>query len=121
MAANPMQTKARNAFLLGVIVMLIISMIIGAVLYFFVFKEQEKGDEGEIIAYVYQLKRDIKIGEAVTSADVQEVVTTNTLVPTDSMASKKLINGNLQTQGFGSYISKISLNKGTILSRKYVV
>ena len=38
MVANPMQRKVRNSFLLGILVMLIITILIGAIVFLLVIK-----------------------------------------------------------------------------------
>ena len=69
MVSNPMQKKARNSFLLGVVITLIICLIIGVLFYFlFILKNKQKKEEErgeEVTAYV--LNADIKSGQIITS------------------------------------------------------
>ena len=68
MASNPMQKKARNSFLLGMVLTLVIVLIIGVLLVFLVYipnkeKEEERGKE--VVAYV--LNQDVTSGSTITT------------------------------------------------------
>ena len=67
MATNPMQRKARNSFLLGFMVMLIIAAIIIALLVMQIVNfKQEEQEKQEISVSVKVLNRDVKSGDTIT-------------------------------------------------------
>ena len=105
MATNPMQRKARNSFLLGFMVMLIIAaLIIGfLVMQIIKFKQEEQAKQ-EISRKVQVLTKDVKSGQSITVADLTTMEVENTIVPTDY---KIEITNNT--------IAKIDLKEGTIL------
>ena len=67
MAVNPMQKKARNSFLLGMLVTFIICAIIGIMVYILIVlpENKEKSERGQVKT-VYVLNRDVKSGEEIT-------------------------------------------------------
>lgn len=91
MAVNPMQKKARNSFLLGMGVTLIICVIIIAIFYFLVIapekkKETERGKE--VTAYV--LNRDVKSGQEITSDMFKAVTVYASTVPSNYIDQTKI-------------------------------
>lgn len=65
MATNPMQRKARNSFLLGMLLMLVIS---GAIIAVLVLQLMNKMKEEKLeMVSVYVLKNDVKSGQVITS------------------------------------------------------
>lgn len=120
MASNPMQRRARNSFLLGVIITLLIAAIVLVLLYMFVIKDKLETTGGTgAVAYVYKLKSGVNVdsGKAITSDMVEEVKLNADIIPGDAVLSKvKGTNGELQSIAFPSgYKSKIALKQGTIL------
>ncbi len=68
MATNPMQRKARNSFLLGMLLMLIIAGVIIAFLAMqLINKMKEENQEKLEMVSVYVLKEDVKSGQVITS------------------------------------------------------
>lgn len=68
MATNPMQRQARNSFLLGMVVTLVIAAIIVALLFMQIKKLSEKiKDDEAATKSVYVLTQDIKSGQIITS------------------------------------------------------
>ena len=121
MASNPMQRKARNSFLLGVILTLLIAIIAGALFYILVFKEkmEVQGTTGAV-AYVYKLKEgiELKSGDKITSEMVEEVKITANVVPTDAVFSQYKQDDTLVPVPFPTtYKCKIALKAGTILGK----
>lgn len=127
MVANPMQKKARNSFLLGMIITLLVCAIIGGLFYVLVIRknEQKKDEEGEL-TYVYRLKKDVQSGHEVTSADVESIVVTSKAVPADAFASKTKTKNEKGKEVWkdkafvGGYNAKVDLKAGTILSSALV-
>ncbi|MBR6033182.1 MAG: hypothetical protein IKP28_00260 [Clostridia bacterium] len=67
MTTNPMQRKARNSFLLGMLVMLLISGIAIGFLTFLLLNQQKEQEAKKLDeVQVYILDRDVAAGEIVT-------------------------------------------------------
>ena len=123
MSSNPMQRKVRNSFFLGILVMLIVAILIGVIVFLLVIKpkmDEEKAQEGQIIAYAYRLKAGMSVesGDDITSNMVESVEITVPSQSTDFVLSKrKDENGNLIDIPFPKEKkSKIALGEGTILT-----
>lgn len=68
MASNPMQRQARNSFLLGMVLTLIIAAIIVALMFMQIKKLNKKiKDEQSATKSVYVLSKDVKSGQVITS------------------------------------------------------
>lgn len=110
MPSNPIQRKTRNAFLSGMLIMLLIAAVIIAVLYFTVFSEMFAGNtstgKGGIV-YAYRLTSAIKSGEEIDASKVEMVKVSAKDLPAD------YINENIDVT---LYKSKINLQAGTFLS-----
>ncbi len=111
-AKNPMQRKARNSFLLGMLLMLIIT---GAIIAFLIvqltnMKKEEKELEASYVT-VYTLNKDVDSGDEVTEADFTMTQVTNATAPTDYLTPSDLGS---------SMIAKISMTKGTVLSKEMI-
>lgn len=127
MVANPMQKKARNSFLLGMIITLVVCIIIGALFYVLIIRknEQKETEEGTL-TYVYRLKNDVESGHEVTIADVESIVVTSKAVPSDAFASKTKVANSRGRESWvdkafpGGYNAKVDLKAGTILSSALV-
>lgn len=127
MASNPMQKKARNSFLLGMIITLIICALIGVLLYVLMAKQDQKKEEEEgALTYVYRLKTNIPAAQKITSADVEEVIVTEKAVPAGAFASRTKTTDSrgketwVPTAFPGEYKAKVDLNAGTILASSLV-
>lgn len=113
MAVNPMQRKARQSFLLGMLVMLVIAAIVVGLLFMQIMKMKEAENEtASASKTVYTLKSDIKSGEPITTSDltVQTVVTN---LSTSEIATPAKLTENT--------VAKIDLGKGTILTQSMIV
>lgn len=127
MVANPMQKRARNSFLLGMIITLVICAIIGGLLYFLLSnKEKEKEAEEGVLTYAYRLRVDVKSGEEITLDKVEPVLVTEKAVPTGAFASKTKTETSSRKETWidtafpSGYKSKLDLNAGTILGENLV-
>ena len=114
MATNPMQRKARNSFLLGMLLMLIIT---GAIIAFLILqltnmKREEQELEASYVT-VYTLNKDVDSGDEVTQADFTITQVTNATAPTDYLTPSDLPQGE-----DGTMIAKISMTTGTVLSKE---
>lgn len=91
MAVNPMQRKARNSFLLGMVVTLIICAILGVILYMLVLapknkEESERGAETK----VYVLNTDVKSGQIITADMFKEIVVYANTIPSNYIDAIKI-------------------------------
>ena len=93
MATNPMQRKARNSFLLGMLVMLLISGIIIGLLFMQLMNKMKKEQEDKansVTAYV--LNQDVKAGQTVTDDMLTKQTVNKALVPTNATSNLSVIN-----------------------------
>lgn len=105
MATNPMQRKARNSFLLGFMIMLVIAAVIIGFLIMQLAKIQQEEQEKQM-SEVYVLKKDVKSGETILNSNIMKVEVESTVAPADCDIEIK-----------EDTISKINLKAGTILSK----
>lgn len=92
MATNPMQRKARNSFLLGMLVMLLISGVVIALLFMqLLSKMQEDKEELANSVKAYVLNQDVRSGQVITT-DMLTLQTVNkTLVPSNATSDISVI------------------------------
>ena len=114
MATNPMQRKARNSFLLGMLLMLVIT---GVIIAFLIIQltNMKKAEQELQASYVtvYTLNRDVESGDELTSSDFTITQVTNATAPTDYLTPS-----DLPTSENGGMIAKISMTRGTVLSKE---
>lgn len=112
MATNPMQKKARNSMLIGIIIGLVIGCV--GIAFFFMqattYKKQiEEAASNTRRAYV--LKNDIKSGSNITMSDLQEVSALKDVIPTDYVTISDITDNT---------IAKLDLTKGLVLSKSMI-
>lgn len=108
MPSNPIQRKTRNAFLLGMLIMLLVAAAVIAVLYFTIFSDVLVGTTSTgKAAYAYKLTSEIKSGEEIIASKIEIVKVAANDLPSDYIAGNRSLS---------SYKSKIDLQAGTILS-----
>ena len=92
MATNPMQRKARNSFLLGMLVMLLISGIVIALL-FMQLLNRIKADNEELAnsVNVYVLKTDVQSGQEITQDMLQIETVDKRFVPSNATSDISVI------------------------------
>lgn len=111
MAINPMQKKVRNAFLLGVLIMLIISAVLGVLSYFLIFENTENKKEGIQRREVYIVSKEIKSGEILQNGiNVKSIEIETSL-------SAGLIDGS---EISNNAVARIDLSAGTILTKTMI-
>ena len=118
MAINPMQKKARNSFLLGMLITFVICAVLVAAFYMLtILKEKKKEDTRgkEVTAYV--LNRDIKSGEKVTVDMFTPISTYQSMVPQNYINSANVAN----LDGNKALIAKIDMSKNTVVTTNSVV
>lgn len=105
---NPMQRKAKNSFLLGVLsTMLVMGVIVG--LLFLKIMNMQK-TENERLAnqkQVYVLSQDVKSGDKVDSANLTTITVDNAAVPSNAITPGSLTEYT---------VAKIDLKKGTTIT-----
>ena len=117
MAVNPMQKKARNSFLLGMIITLVVCAIIGVILYIAVIgpenkASKEKGTETK----AYALNRDVKSGQEITADMLSTINTYSNLIPQNYIDSTIVAS----VESGKKVIAKVDLYKNTILTASTV-
>lgn len=117
MASNPMQRKARNSFLLGVfITMLIAALVIG----FLLWRMQQQKQETEIIENakqtVYVLTKNVSAGSNIEMSQLKAIDVTKDAVPMSAITSL-----NYATSITENSLYKIDLQSGTVLSLDMIV
>ena len=111
MATNPMQRKARNSFLLGVLLTLVIAGAVIALLLMQLkkYKDAEAAREANSVS-AYVLKQDVKSGETIDSGMLSTVTVEKAMVPSDAIT----------TASFSEYetdvIAKVDLSKNSIIT-----
>ena len=130
MASNPMQKKARNSFLLGMLLMLLIASVIIGLLFLQLSKMQkEEKARNASMRSAYVLNRDIKSGEEITSADLILKTVSIDTIPADFVTSDIVTklsqqvqdNSNIQSEETAQKkVAKIDLTKGTVVSQNMI-
>ena len=120
MATNPMQRKARNSFLLGMLVMLLISGVVIALLIMQLMNRIQEDNEALANSVnVYVLKEDVKSGQVITEDMLQTQTVDKRLVPNNATSDMSVFeNFSLQdkegndiyTKFFHMAIYKIHFN-----------
>lgn len=112
MATNPMQKKARNSFILGILVAVVIMGLIVALLLMQLMKMKDAEEEREAnLVSVYALSTDVKSGEAIDSTKLIKVTTDSNAAPQNAIGL-----GNITEYT----VAKIDLKKGTIITDSMV-
>ena len=93
MASNPMQRKARNSFLLGVIITLLIAGVIVALL-FIQLKQKSEELKAEIDAKrnVYVLNQDVKSGQIITEDMFETIQVNQNAIPSNATSTSSVIS-----------------------------
>jgi len=116
MPSNPMQRKVRNSYLFGILTMLLISIIIGVIVFLLVIKPEmdaKKAEEQIIYVEACRLTTDVNSGDEISAAVVQTVTVPQTEAPTDYITMIDLTEG--------TKIAKVDLTMGTVLSEGLIV
>ena len=112
MATNPMQRKARNSFLLGMLVMLLISGVIIALLFMQLMNKMKKEQEEKANSYTaYVLNKDVKAGQTITEDMFTQQTVNKALVPSNATSDISLIeNYALQDKEGNDIYTKYNKN-----------
>lgn len=110
MAKNPMQRKAQNSFLLGILVTLLITgIIIGLLVIKLTQVTKEKQQELSNSKTIYVLTQDVNSGEEINSGMLREETANINVIPTNALTQLGQILDN-------TVISKINLKRGTVIT-----
>ena len=120
MATNPMQRKARNSFLLGILFTLVIA---GAVIAFLIiqlknYKEKEAQEQANSVK-VWVLSQDAISGQIITKDMLTQQVTNKNLVPTNAIGDMSILDnyalsdkeGNDVITEYKNNVAKLYLSK----------
>ena len=117
MATNPMQRKARNSFILGMLVMLVICGVIIAFLFIQITNLNKKEQENKQASVkVYVLSQDVGSGQVITT-DMFTMQTVNkSLVPSNATSDLSVIeNYALQDKEGNEIYTKYDKDKNAVL------
>ena len=120
MAVNPMQRKARNSFLLGMLVMLLIA---GAIVAFLVMQlmnyNKKEQEEKQASTKVYVLNQDVSSGQVITSDMYKSLTINRNLVPSNATGNLDVIeNYALQDKEGNEVRTENKNNKVTMYIKK---
>lgn len=117
MAVNPMQKKARNSFLLGMIVAIIICAIVMAILYILIILPQNKENkERGTEKAVYVLNQDVESGQEITTSMFKRISSYENLVPKNIVDATTIAN----TESDKKVIAKIDMYKNTVVTKDFI-
>lgn len=92
MASNPMQRKARNSFLLGMLVMLLISGVIIAFLFLQLTQQNKKvQEERGTMKKVYVLAQDVSSGQVITENMLKQIDLYSNSIPSNAIGDISII------------------------------
>ena len=112
MATNPMQRKARNSILLGIVIGLIIGGIVIAFLFLQLTKlQQEINDQKQATKQVYVLSQNVKSGDKIDSSMLVQKAAIQDVIPTDYITLNDITDNT---------IAKLDLTKGCVLSKALI-
>ena len=128
MATNPMQRKARNSFLLGMLVMLLIAaVVIGFLIMQLINYSKKEQEERAASVQVYVLSQDVSSGQVITN-DMYTTLTVNrNLVPSNATSNLDIItNYSLEDKEGNSVTTRYDENNNATLyinidNRDYVL
>ena len=105
MATNPMQRKARNSFLLGMLIMLLISSIVIIFLVMQLMSKNKEEKEAEIsMVNVCVLNQDVTSGQIITSEMIETKAVRSDLIPANATSVATLYDNFFYTDEEGNEI-----------------
>lgn len=112
MATNPMQKKARNSFILGILVAVIVMGLVVAFLLMQLMNLKEAENERvSRLVTVYALNSNIKSGDTIDISRLTQVTTDSYAAPTNALSIADLTENT---------IAKIDLTAGTVITDSMV-
>ena len=124
MATNPMQRKARNSFLLGMLLMLVITGLIIAFLAMMLMQTNQKLAASEqSMVNVYVLNTDVRSGDVITN-DMYELMSVNAaVVPSNATSTSELFTDYaLQDKDGNQITTKTEEDRqtGELVNKNYI-
>ncbi len=109
MATNPMQRKARNSFLLGMLVTLIIAGAIIALLMLQILNQKKEEKEEKLaLANVYVLNQDVSSGQVITEDMLETKTVSKTMIPSNATSDSAVFkNFSLQDKEGNNVYTKV--------------
>ena len=120
MATNPMQRKARNSFLLGVLVALVIGGAVIALLILQLknYKEKEAQEQANSVK-VWVLSQDVISGQVITTDMLTQQTTSKTLVPSNAIGDMSILSDYALSDKEGNEVTtEYKNNVGTLYITK---
>ena len=120
MATNPMQRKARNSFLLGVLCALVLTGIIIALLILQLknYKEKENQEQANSVK-VWVLSQDVISGQVITTDMLTQQVTNKNFVPSNAIGDMSILsNYSLSDKEGNEVITEYKSNVATLYLSK---
>ena len=120
MATNPMQRKARNSFLLGVLCALVLTGIIIALLILQLknYKEKEAQEQANSVK-VWVLSQDVISGQVITTDMLTQQVTNKNFVPSNAIGDMSILsNYSLSDKEGNEVITEYKSNVATLYLSK---
>ncbi len=116
MASNPMQRKARNSFILGMFLMLIITGVIIAFLFLQLKNYHDKEEENnKLLTSVCVLTQNVKSGQIITSDMLQSKKVYTTMIPDNAIGDVATLNNySLQDKEGNAVSSKVEKGVTTL-------
>ena len=125
MAKNPMQRKAQNSFLLGMLITLLVTgLIIGVLIIQLTKITKQQQEEKANMKQVYVVSTEIKSGDIVTIDKLKTQTLDSSLIPSNVLTSSEF-KSNVTDEGGNlvkkvHVISKINLKPGTVITTDMV-
>ena len=120
MATNPMQRKARNSFLLGVLVTLIVATLLIALLLLQLkdYKEKEAKEQANSVK-IWVLSQNVISGQIITTDMLKQQVINKELVPNNAIGDMTILSNYALTDKEGNeVITEYRNNKATLYLSK---
>mgnify|MGYP002286171661 FL=1 len=120
MATNPMQRKARNSFLLGMLITLVIAGAIIALLFIQLknYKEKEQEEKANSVK-VWVLGQDVISGQVITTDMLTQQVVNKNYVPTNAIGNITVLdNYALEDKEGNEVITEYKNNVATLYLSK---
>lgn len=112
MAMNPMQRKANNYLLIGILGTLLVTGAIIAVLFMQLNKLQtEKKEQEKAMKKIYVVSKDINSGETIDISKLKEINLTTSAIPSNALSVSNITENT---------IAKINLKSGTVITNDMV-
>lgn len=112
MAMNPMQRKANNYLLIGILGTLLVTGAIIVVLFMQLNKLQtEKKEQEQAMKKVYVVSKDIASGQTVDMSSLKEISLTTSAIPSNALSISNITENT---------IAKINLKSGTVITNDMV-